>query len=539
MGALPTCTADAMTTFAIAIPHTPWVDERRVSLHELRGALTPLPPGAEYRVFGDKAPNHVWSEELWTWLAGTNATHVLQLQDDVRVCPEFWGALQALVAAHPDEVIGLETVHPLAKYASGHRWVTTSDGLVGVGYVMPRAQLVQFLKWRHDALKPGAPEQITEDTLIGLWCLHTKRRIYHPVPTIIDHNVNIKSTYNNDAHGARRPEIRWDTIPGLTDEEFCAESFWNVPPKPLHLGRMYGASPFMLRQWLRVTPNADEFNEWLSDGDGPARRLLGARRKGRAPTPETTPRVLVCTINRGAIHYAHHTSLLTLAHNADAVGAGFEIADCHYPHADIVRARSRAVNTFLHETDATHLLFVDADIAFEPVTVAGMLEAKRDFVGCPYPRRDMVEWAKVNISPDAPPEAFAYYYPVVPLPEGIGDIDLDNCVEVSSLPLGMALLSRKMLKEMQDAYRMALHFSDEVTPQRKVPSVALFMLAFANGMGPERGLLSEDYSFCQRYRQIGGKVWMYLGLGSPVDHYGEHRYRGHVEAFGLKREKVR
>ena len=37
-------------------------------------------------------------------------------------------------------------------------------------------------------------------------------------------------------------------------------------------------------------------------------------------------------------------------------------------------------------------------------------------------------------------------------------------------------------------------------------------------------LLSEDWGFCRRWRQIGGKVWADPSI--KLVHYGEHAYRG-------------
>jgi hypothetical protein len=64
---------------------------------------------------------------------------------------------------------------------------------------------------------------------------------------------------------------------------------------------------------------------------------------------------------------------------------------------------------------------------------------------------------------------------------------------------------------------------------RAIPTVALFQLSIVAGE-----LLSEDRSFCGRWRALEEPIYMYLGRGSPVTHHGEYAFRGHPEAFGIR-----
>jgi hypothetical protein len=75
---------------------------------------------------------------------------------------------------------------------------------------------VEFLEWRSTQLKPDwqahlEAQKTGEDTLLGLWCLVTGRKVWHPIPTPLDHDITLASTYGNDGHRARRPIVRWDT----------------------------------------------------------------------------------------------------------------------------------------------------------------------------------------------------------------------------------------------------------------------------------------------------------------------------------------
>lgn len=237
--------------FALAIPHAGWKPDRVASLARLFEQLRGAPWVVPTRVFSDREPNHVWSVKLWrSILEDDQATHLLQLQDDCQVNPtSFWRNLMDIVTAHPTEIIGLESVHPISESihrTGGPNWYTTTDGLIGVAYVLPRASARDLLRWRAQSLRPGAAEALNEDQMIGLFAATTGRRIYHPVPTIVDHDVDLPSTYGNDGHGNRRPLVTTVGAGGVASPK----SRWCPEPPPIHTGLMYGATPRLARRYV-------------------------------------------------------------------------------------------------------------------------------------------------------------------------------------------------------------------------------------------------------------------------------------------------
>ena len=58
--------------------------------------------------------------------------------------------------------------------------------------------------------------------------------------------------------------------------------------------------------------------------------------------------------------------------------------------------------------------------------------------------------------------------------------------------------------------------------------------AFFDTMIADGQYLPEDYSFCRRWRQIGGEIW--IDLQSRFDHVGSYVYRGDlgVTLVGLR-----
>ncbi len=497
--------------FSLAISHTPWVPERVGSMKRLQDSLPDAPEA--YEVFSDKEPNHVWSGKMWMWAASQEGVDwCVFLQDDAVVAPDFFARLEAIVKRSAEDVVGLQVAHPAAVglAAEGIEAFTTTDALVGVGYAIHREALKEFLWWRQ-ALPAATLESITEDSLLGLWCAINGLKVYHPIPTIVDHDTTLASNYDNGDHSNRRSRVRWDSAftPLMHSQQ-------RVP----HMGCFYQSTPHAAKA-LGVSDA--KFRELVADnGRREQRRLSFAR---RAKGVEPLARVFVATPTRGSVNPHYAASLWRLLQDeAVDVEGGLEIADVQQWSADVVRVRSRYVSYFLNQTDCTHLLFLDGDIEVLPWVLRGMLAAKKDFVAAPYPRRDGVDFKAVRGNLTVPAEAVAYRYPVH-FHEDKLIVSEDWTAEIDSIGLGCALLSRAGLQALSDAHP-ELGFDDA----NHGPSVALFQLLIEN-----RALKSEDYSFCQRWRRNGGQIFMYLGEGSPVNHHGEMVYRGEIAAFGLRR----
>lgn len=226
---------------ALAIPHTPWVPARVESLNRLTSQLFPLPE--QTCIFSEQEPNWSWSLKVWEWGAESGADHLVQLQDDVIACPKFWDILNAMITAVPDQMIGLQGSHFAFRSLAREdvRWARSRAWMVGVGYVVPRAILEELV-----AFRKGLPEiiakAINEDDLMSRFAVETKREIWHPIPTIIDHDTEIESTYNNDNHQFRRPTVTWREY---GPNELTTPEFWKPSGEPPLI-----ANPHMALCWF-------------------------------------------------------------------------------------------------------------------------------------------------------------------------------------------------------------------------------------------------------------------------------------------------
>lgn len=216
---------------------------------------------------------------------------------------------------------------------------------------------------------------------------------------------------------------------------------------------------------------------------------------------------------------------------------------------DLARARSRCVSVALQQPGWKWLLFWDDDVAPADTDIIHRMEAVAkengyDVIGAPYPRK------RINV-------AFPYKPMTSALKEGRlkiwtcrkcagcntpGSWCEKACVEVEYLAIGFMMISRHCLEQMVKFYADEW-FTDPINedPTKSREVVALFkpvttpektILDFNKKPMRYRELLSEDYSFCYRWRGMGGKVHMYLGDGSPLPHIGPHAFTGTMANIG-------
>lgn len=229
-----------MTRIALSITHAAHRPERVASLARLTEQLRPrIGVLANYHIESGRMPHWEWSRRQWEWAAGCGgATHGLFLQDDVTVCEDFHGVTQRIAEAAGDRIVALHSNHAAAAKirATGANWYTSSDGLVGTAYLLSLAQLRALLLFRERAIVDVT--EINEDTLIDLYAMATGQRIYHAIPSPIDHDTTLPSTWGADGDDLRRPIAGIEPGMGAID--------WTIPGNPPHVGRVYRGNHWRL-----------------------------------------------------------------------------------------------------------------------------------------------------------------------------------------------------------------------------------------------------------------------------------------------------
>ena len=221
------------------------------------------------------------------------------------------------------------------------------------------------------------------------------------------------------------------------------------------------------------------------------------------------------------VAWGYHNALCNFMRHPDVAMLGGHLT----LNCDLVRARSRIVRMFL-ETDNTDLLMWDSDVVPRDMNaIHAMVASEKDVIALPYPRKAL-HWEVVadNVRDEdeqtlhgrqtgAELEGYGLDWPVRILDQK----HVDGIARVSEVGLGFTLVRRHVLEKMVTRYKDELGFIDSIEG-RRWPTVALFQLYLKDG-----DLLSEDYSFCRRWREMGGDVHLLI---DPARHIGTYSFGG-------------
>jgi hypothetical protein len=255
--------------------------------------------------------------------------------------------------------------------------------------------------------------------------------------------------------------------------------------------------------------------------------------------PESKPNVLIATPCYGGLMthvYVH--SLLKLMSTAGAYG--FSVGLLTAAHDSLItRSRNALVKNFLDAKASTHLLFIDADIGFEPEAINRLLALDEDVAAGMYPIK-VVDWSRMagvvrpGMSEEMVRQAGTHFVGV-PCVAGERE-ERGGFVTGRYAGTGFMLIKRAAIEKMIAAYPETRYRAMHTYPAAKGkpnPDAAPFYNLFDCMIDPETGeYLSEDFTFCHRFRKIGGKVW--LDTESRLRHVGSMEFQGHAAVEMVK-----
>jgi hypothetical protein len=224
-------------------------------------------------------------------------------------------------------------------------------------------------------------------------------------------------------------------------------------------------------------------------------------------------------------HYATSVLALQQVCQSHGIGITFELIG---GDALITRSRNIAVQQFLSRPDATHLLFIDADIGFAPEQALALLAADKDVCGAVYPLKRL-NWERIQAQARAGVDALgasALNY-VVEVLDPAAMPPSEPFFRVRYLGTGFMMIRRPVFARMAERYPETRFRSLHVASNAGVGEEEAN--AFFDCMiDPDSGTyLSEDYTFCKRWTDIGGEIWAYAF--SRLTHVGPYAFHGDLK----------
>lgn len=203
----------------------------------------------------------------------------------------------------------------------------------------------------------------------------------------------------------------------------------------------------------------------------------------------------------------------------------------------VTRARNVLVAYFLN-SDYTHLLFIDADIEFQMEDVLKLWYHNKDVVVGAYPKKGLA-WQRIkdNIESAEGPlndeemAAFGSDYAVnfKFINKETKSVAVENgLIKLHDAGTGFMMISRQAILKMLKAYPELKYNNDVALGGQDLGDN--FYALFDTMIDPiDRRYLSEDYTFCRRWQEIGGDIW--LDPSISLNHYGHFRFTGNPKAI--------
>lgn len=233
------------------------------------------------------------------------------------------------------------------------------------------------------------------------------------------------------------------------------------------------------------------------------------------PTPEESQKIAIERLQKMHFHFATPCysgnimepcfgSYMRFALLAMKYGINFSL-DTMVNESLIPRGRNNLVAKFLANPQATHLMWVDADIRWDPEAVLRMALYDAGVVCGLYPMKGI---------------PIRYVLNALPGGKRIGPL-----LEVSTSGTGFMLIKREVIEKLVAAmpetkYKDSLNLGEQFEP---------FMYALFDTMVDENGhYLSEDWTFCKRVREkLNIPIWVDTEV--KLDHCGTYNFQGNTD----------
>lgn len=187
----------------------------------------------------------------------------------------------------------------------------------------------------------------------------------------------------------------------------------------------------------------------------------------------------------------------------------------------VQRARNVAVGRFMQKSTAEYFMFIDADVHFDPMSVIRLIKSGHELSVACYPKK-FVDW---NQAADAVKNGdtrdMSMLSASLVVNFGAARVEItDGFAPVLDGPTGFMLIKRCVFEKMQERYPELNCKNDH--QNRDFDD---YHAAFDCMIDPvTKRYLSEDYAFCRRWQQMGGRI--YADTWTTLGHVGNLPFSG-------------
>jgi hypothetical protein len=167
----------------------------------------------------------------------------------------------------------------------------------------------------------------------------------------------------------------------------------------------------------------------------------------------------------------------------------------------VTRARNNLMAKMMTNKEATHFMFIDADIRFEPDAILKMIACDKDVIGGLYPKKALPVNYVINLLPETKIQ---------------GDI-----FTVDTMGTGFLLFKRQVYEKLIAAHPETKYVDDVGLGKQYEP---MMYSIFDCNIDARGHYLSEDWLFCRRWVALGGEIWAHGKV--LLNHIGHYEFAG-------------
>jgi hypothetical protein len=196
--------------------------------------------------------------------------------------------------------------------------------------------------------------------------------------------------------------------------------------------------------------------------------------------------------------------------------------------AEIVSARNTMASMAWRTPEATHLLFVDDDMSFEPDAVVDLLRANKPVIGAICPKRsiDLKRVYEAGLAGRSFTDALSSGLTFVTQHLKQDSLKVDGgLIQVGGIGMGVTLIRKDALTTMVERKVVTTYLANHGEKPDDFGNTEIHGFFDQIYDEEQKSMLSEDLSFCHRWtKQCGGEVW--ATVDRKIGHIGMHIYAG-------------
>ena len=172
----------------------------------------------------------------------------------------------------------------------------------------------------------------------------------------------------------------------------------------------------------------------------------------------------------------------------------------------VTRARNNLMAKMMTNQAATHFMFIDADIRFQPEAIFMMLATDKDVIGGLYPKKALPISYVINVKP--------------------GTQIINDIFPVDTMGTGFMMFKRHVYEKLCAAHPETKYVDDVGLGKQYEPT----MYAIFDCEIDEKGhYLSEDWTFCRRWAKLGGEIYAHAKV--LLNHSGHYEFAGDLSVL--------